>query len=104
MRARVTAVLLATLLVASGIGAATCRTLAERGADVVVADLDSEAAAAYLQPIRARWEAGTVPSDWKKAQVRDRLAAGDDLETAITGLQREYARLSRETESFAEWI
>jgi hypothetical protein len=75
---------------------------AERGLEAQ--GVDSEAAAAYLQPIRARWEAGTVPSDWKKAQVRDRLAAGDDLETAITGMQREYARLSRETESFAEWI
>mgnify|MGYP005851646939 FL=1 len=58
----------------------------------------------YLSPIEARWEAETTPSDWKKAAVRDALADGADLETAIARMQREYLRRSRETESFAAWL
>jgi gamma-glutamyl:cysteine ligase YbdK (ATP-grasp superfamily) len=58
----------------------------------------------YLAPIEARWEAGTTPSAWKKARVRQGLADGLDLPDAIEAMQREYARLSRETDSFAEWL
>jgi hypothetical protein len=75
---------------------------AERG--LVAQGLDGDAAAEYLDPIRARWEEETVPSDWKKERVRERLADGMDLESAITEMQAEYVRLARETESFAEWI
>jgi hypothetical protein len=66
--------------------------------------IDSGRAAEYLDPIRARWQANQSPSGWKKAQVRDRLADGAGLETAIEGMQREYVRRSRETDSFAEWL
>jgi hypothetical protein len=58
----------------------------------------------YLDPIEARYEAGVTPSVWKKQAVSERLADGADLSAAITGMQREYLRLSRETESFAEWL
>lgn len=58
----------------------------------------------YLEPIEARRYAATAPSDWKKQAVRERLADGAGLADAITGMQREYVRLSRETETFAEWL
>jgi len=68
------------------------------------AGLDEDAIEFYLEPIEARRYAATAPSDWKKQAVRDRLAEGADLADAITGMQREYVRLSRETETFAEWL
>ena len=68
------------------------------------AGLDEEAIESYLEPIEARRYTATTPSDWKKQAVRDRLADGADLDDAITGMQREYIRLSRETETFAEWL
>ncbi|MFB6183995.1 MAG: hypothetical protein ABEI96_05515 [Haloarculaceae archaeon] len=58
----------------------------------------------YLDPIEARWDARTAPSGWKKSRVRDALDDGADLETAVTAMQREYLRLSRETDTFAEWL
>jgi hypothetical protein len=58
----------------------------------------------YVEPIEARRYAAAAPSDWKKRAVRERLAEGADLAEAITGMQREYIRLSRETETFAEWL
>ena len=58
----------------------------------------------YLGPIEARWEAGVTPSDWKKARVREQLDGGADLETALARMQKAYVDLSRERESFAEWI
>ncbi|MXR52296.1 hypothetical protein GRX03_11865 [Halovenus sp. WSH3] len=57
-----------------------------------------------LDPLEQRVAAGVTPSVWKRRQVRDRLRAGDDLSAAITGMQREYIRRSRETDSFAEWL
>jgi len=73
---------------------------AERGLDVQGIDDPDE----YLDPIRARWKAEMAPSDWKKARVRESLADGADLETAITEMQRDYIAKSRETESFVEWL
>ncbi|PSQ31879.1 hypothetical protein BRD09_04430 [Halobacteriales archaeon SW_10_68_16] len=58
----------------------------------------------YLAPIEARWEGRTTPSTWKIAQVRERLAGGQSLAEAITSMQREYVRRSRESDSFAEWL
>jgi hypothetical protein len=58
----------------------------------------------YLAPIRARWEAGTTPSQWKLDRVRAGLADGLELEAAVAAMQREYVRLSRETDSFTEWL
>ena len=75
---------------------------AERG--LAVQGVDSDEAAAYLDPIRARWEAETAPSDWKKTGVRERVADGMDLEDAISEMQSEYVRLAHESESFAEWL
>jgi hypothetical protein len=57
-----------------------------------------------LEPIEQRFETRTTPSVWKRERVSDRLQAGDDLSAAITAMQQEYIRLSRETDSFAEWL
>ncbi|MUV90559.1 hypothetical protein GJ629_12145 [Halapricum sp. CBA1109] len=70
------------------------RGLTEQG----VADPES-----YLAPIRARWEAGTTPSQWKIARVREGLDDGLDLAAAIERMQRTYVRHSAESDSFAEW-
>jgi hypothetical protein len=70
-----------------------------RAAGLDPADVDR-----YLDPIEARREAGTTPSAWKKARVREGLEDGRDLKGAIEGMQREYVRRSRETETFAEWL
>jgi hypothetical protein len=58
----------------------------------------------YLAPLEARWEARTTPSDWKKARVRERLADGDSLTEAITGMQERYIEQSQTTDSFADWL
>jgi hypothetical protein len=68
------------------------------------AGLPEEGIEFYLEPVEARRYAAMAPSDWKKQAVRERLADGADLAGAITGMQREYIRLSRETETFAEWL
>jgi hypothetical protein len=68
------------------------------------AGLDEEAIEFYLEPIEARRYTAMAPGDWKKQAVRERLADGADLAGAITGMQREYIRLSRETGTFAEWL
>ncbi len=68
-------------------------------AGVPEADIDR-----YLSPLKARVDAGTTPSDWKRTRVRAALDDGDDLATAIRRMQREYVERSRETDSFAEWI
>ena len=66
--------------------------------------LSSDAIDNYLAPIEARVAAGLTPSAWKKQQVRERLADGDDFENAIEGMQQEYIQRSRESDSFAEWL
>jgi hypothetical protein len=58
----------------------------------------------YLEPIEARREAGTAPSAWKIARVREELAEGRSIEDAIAAMQREYVRRSRESTTFAEWL
>ncbi|WP_123534959.1 hypothetical protein [Halosimplex salinum] len=58
----------------------------------------------YLAPLEARWEAGVTPSAWKQARVREHLDDGGDLETALARMQGEYVELSRERDSFADWI
>jgi len=75
---------------------------ARRGLDT--AGVSSDAIDDYLAPIEARVEAGVTPSAWKKNQVRDRLADGDDLPAAIEGMQRDYLQRARDTDSFAEWL
>ena len=61
----------------------------------------------YLAPLRARVDAARTPADWKREQVRSRLADGDDLEDAITGMQQAYIRQQSETlleGTFADWV
>ncbi|MFB6206871.1 MAG: hypothetical protein ABEJ05_10145 [Haloglomus sp.] len=75
---------------------------ARRGLDAQ--GIDQATVTRYLDPIERRWDARTTPSRWKIERVRDRLADGAELETAITDMQREYVRLSREQDSFAAWL
>ena len=75
---------------------------ARRG--LATAGVASGAIEDYLAPIEARVAAGVTPSVWKKQQVRERLADGDDLRTAIEGMQQAYIERSRETDSFADWL
>ncbi|TQQ79624.1 hypothetical protein [Halonotius roseus] len=56
-----------------------------------------------IAPIRARWDQETTPSQWKKARVREELADGESLTTAIGSMQRDYYELSQKRDSFAEW-
>jgi hypothetical protein len=59
-----------------------------------------------LRPLRHRVEAGRTPASWKHDRVRERVADGDDLASAITGMQRAYIRAQRDTlvkGSFADW-
>lgn len=72
-------------------------------AGLAAAGLDDDIES-YLAPLEARWEARTTPSDWKKARVRERLADGDSLTDAITGMQERYIELSQTTDSFADWL
>ncbi|RLN01694.1 hypothetical protein [Haloarcula sp. Atlit-7R] len=58
----------------------------------------------YLGPIEARYDAGTTPSDWKIARVRESLDDGDDLSAAITSMQRDYINATREHHAFEEWL
>jgi hypothetical protein len=75
---------------------------ARRG--LAVAGVSDDDIEQYLAPIKARREAQTTPSDWKKRRVRELLSGGADLPTAIAEMQREYVDRSIETDSFAEWV
>jgi hypothetical protein len=60
----------------------------------------------YLAPLRHRVEERVTPASWKVDRVRERLAAGDSLDEAITGVQREYIHNQAETlvdGSFTDW-
>jgi hypothetical protein len=59
---------------------------------------------ARIAPIERRFETRTTPSVWKREQVRDRLADGADLSTAVTRMQRAYIERSRESDCFADWL
>ena len=73
------------------------RGLAEQGVDETTRER-------YLAPLERRRAAGVTPSAWKKERVREALADGADLATALERMQAEYVRLSRETDTFAEWL
>ena len=57
----------------------------------------------FFEPIERRRSLGTTPSQWKLDRVRERLD-DHDLEEAIHETQREYFELSREHDTFAEWL
>ena len=58
----------------------------------------------YLDPIEARWDRGVTPSIWKRRRVSAALDDGATFGEAIEAMQREYVRLSRERESFVDWL
>jgi hypothetical protein len=71
-----------------------------------IAGLSTQEAEAYLDPLSARITGGTTPAAWKRARVRERVDAGDDLAAAITAMQRAYLAEQRETlleGSFVGW-
>ncbi|MFB6165170.1 MAG: hypothetical protein ABEJ31_08430 [Haloarculaceae archaeon] len=72
------------------------RGLRAQGVDADVIDRD-------LGPLEARWDQRRTPSRWKIDRVRAALTDGADLAGALAAMQREYAALSREHDSFAEW-
>ena len=75
--------------------------LAERG--LREQGLSAADAADRIAPIRARWDASTTPSQWKKARVREALDDGASLAGAIESMQRDYYERSQRGEPFAEW-
>jgi hypothetical protein len=66
--------------------------------------IDQDQRDRLLAPIEARWAEGTTPSGWKKRRVRERLDDGQALDAAIAGMQQEYVRLSREADTFVDWL
>jgi hypothetical protein len=60
----------------------------------------------YVAPLRERVATGRTPAAWKRRAVRERLADGDDLSTAIVEMQRTYIDKQTQTlieGSFADW-
>jgi len=61
----------------------------------------------YLDPLRARVDAGTTPADWKREEVRERLDDGEQFTEAVHAAQRAYVERQAETlfdGSFADWL
>jgi hypothetical protein len=58
----------------------------------------------FLEPLERRREAGTTPSAWKIGRVQEYIDDGADVQDAIFDMQRDYYALSREEQSFADWL
>lgn len=58
----------------------------------------------FLEPLERRWTAGETPSSWKTGRVREYLDVGESLGDAICEMQRDYFELSRDEDSFADWL
>lgn len=67
-------------------------------------DMPEETQDTFLTPLEERWKKRVTPSIWKKERVRAALADGDSLEDAIHGMQREYIRMARAHDEFADWL
>ena len=65
---------------------------------------DADRIDSLLEPIEARWHAGTVPSAWKRRRIEARIDDGSDLETAIEEMQRAYIRRAETDEPFVDWF
>jgi len=66
--------------------------------------VDRETRERYLAPIEARVERCVTPSIWKQRRVEAALDDGATFDQALTAMQREYVRLSRERETFVDWL
>jgi hypothetical protein len=69
--------------------------------------LSTEEATRYIQPLRERVDRDITPASWKRAQVRQRYAAGEPFAEAIWGMQKTYIDHQRETlieGSFVDWL
>ncbi|MFW5965519.1 MAG: hypothetical protein ACOCP3_02065, partial [Halodesulfurarchaeum sp.] len=69
--------------------------------------LTGETAARYLWPLRRRVRQGITPAAWKRNRVRERLNEGDDLASAIRGMQKTYLGHQRRTlleGRFTDWF
>jgi hypothetical protein len=76
--------------------------LARAGLDEL--GVGSETVEWALSPIETRREAAyTAPSEWKRARVREQLAAGDALPEAVVAMQTAYAERAGERTPFAAW-
>jgi hypothetical protein len=56
-----------------------------------------------LAPVERRWERRLTPSVWKRRQVRERLDAGADLESALREMQATYVERSSANRPFVDW-
>jgi hypothetical protein len=64
-------------------------------------------AESYVAPLRERVRTSVTPAKWKRDRVRERVDAGDPLETAIPAMQRAYVETQTETlldGGFPDWL
>jgi len=73
------------------------RGLRERG-------IDRDTVEEYLRPVRARWEARTTPSIWRKERARDHVDDGANLRDAIVASQRAYVQRQSDEEVFVDRV
>ncbi|QSG03636.1 hypothetical protein [Natranaeroarchaeum sulfidigenes] len=65
--------------------------------------VSGETTAHYIDPLEARWKAGTTPSSWKLDRIRTELAAGHSFENAVERMQQAYREHSRSGTPFSDW-